>query len=105
MDLGLRRQPGRERVKPLSHVWSPGLLQVTATVTDSSGATASSSHVVIVTPKTCPVPNLVGTKTQNAQKAWGDAGFQTNVDFNPGTGKGNNYTIGHTDDQPNLEPR
>jgi len=80
-----------------------GSYVVTATVTDSAGATVNPTHVITVS-KTCPVPNLVGTKTQNAQKAWGDAGFTTNVNFKPGTGQGNNYTIGTQTTSPASAP-
>jgi PKD repeat protein len=70
-----------------------GTYTVTLTVHDSTAKVTTATSVVVVGAKTCTLPPLVGTSTQHAQKAWNDAGFQTNVTFNPGTGHGNNYTI------------
>ena len=47
----------------------------------------------------CTVPNLIGTDTKFADKAWGTtgqgAGFVQNLIFNPQVGNKNDYTIGH----------
>jgi PKD repeat protein len=87
-----------------SHTFAgSGSFTVTATVTDSVGAKVTPTHAISVS-KTCLVPPLIGTDTQHAQKAWSDAGFATNVNFNPGTGQGNNYTIGNQTTNPISGP-
>jgi len=60
-----------------------GTFTVKLTVKDATNATSLVTDSIVVVSATCIVPNLIGVETSQAQRAWNDAGFKTNVNFNP----------------------
>lgn len=67
------------------------------TPTSASTPTPTPTPIPTATPRadpTCVVPNLIGTRRNNAQDEWSGAGFTTRVQLLPGNG---NYLIGTQD--------
>jgi PKD repeat protein len=69
---------------------SIGSYAVSLTVSDGTTAnTQTKTGYVTVVELPCEVPNFAGTRKNNAQGTWDDAGFTTAVVFAPGSPNGN----------------
>jgi PKD repeat protein len=83
-----------------------GVFDITLRVTDSTGAqsTITKTAYIVITNKICIVPDFANVKKNQAQSRWTNAGFTTQVLFEPGQGNYNitdqSITGGTVDPQP-----
>ncbi|MBA3296243.1 MAG: PKD domain-containing protein, partial [Acidobacteria bacterium] len=70
-----------------------GVYDVSLTVTDSTNATntLTKKAYIVISNKICTVPAFGNSNPNRAQRTWADAGFTTQVQFQPGNYKKINY--------------